>query len=449
MVQFIVFLLSVGTASLLFSKRYKVIPLYMFVVFLFTLDYANFYLKIDSSLSGYMIKIYAEILFLFTVVYFFVRTSKIGKAKNVILVIFVFVVVTIVIGMSYNGVLNAILVWRSSILPIMLPLLLCYSKIVTIDTMKKLMKFVCVLTLLNTSLALFQYITFNGDPQSSWRYDFLVDARQNNESNTEERFVTYQIVREDKLRASGVFVSALHYSYLAALSAFYVFLQMMAVRKNKFIFYSLYSTLFIFFVAGMLASQVRASLIMLALCLISYFFCTNRSLDNIYFSVKKTIALIVVSYTALFAVLFKFGADSLDASAAGRAPQYIKAISDFSVLGAGLGKYRGQFDSDIVYGVITFGVFYFIIPLVFINLFKKAYSKQVKQGYSNNAIVILGFCVAISVAIVSLFQHLSGSIFYYVAWLLLITSATRKSSNFSKSINQLPTIGSYSNMVSK
>lgn len=308
------------------------------------------------------------------------------------------------------------------------------------------MKFVCVLTLLNTSLALFQYITFNGDPQSSWRYDFLVDARQNNESNTEERFVTYQIVREDKLRASGVFVSALHYSYLAALSAFYVFLQMMAVRKNKFIFYSLYSTLFIFFVAGMLASQVRASLIMLALCLISYFFCTNRSLDNIYFSVKKTIALIVVSYTALFAVLFKFGADSLDASAAGRAPQYIKAISDFSVLGAGLGKYRGQFDSDIVYGVITFGVFYFIIPLVFINLFKKAYSKQVKQGYSNNAIVILGFCVAISVAIVSLFQHLSGSIFYYVAWLLLITSATRKSSNFSKSINQLPTIGSYSRL---
>lgn len=436
MIQSIIFLLSLAIAALVFSKKYRLIPLYMFIVFLFTLDYANYYFKIDSSFSGYLIKTYAEILFIFTAAHFATQQLKTKKTKKIIVFAFIFIALTLAIGITKNGALNALLDWRSSILPIALPLLLSYSKIVNLDTARKLMGFVCLLTLLNTALAIFQYTTFNGDPQSSWRYDFLVDARQNNESDTEDRFVTYQIVREDKLRASGIFVSALQYSYLAAMSAFYIFLQITIVRKNKFVFYSGYSLLFMILIGGILASQVRASLIMLAISIISYLFCTSRSSTRISFFTKRAFALIFASYTALLVVLFKFGADSLDASAAGRAPQYLKAISDFSLLGAGLGKYRGQFDSDIVYGIITFGIAFVLIPLMFVTLFRKAFNKQANYSDGNSVILILAFCITTSAATVTLFQHLSGTIYYYMAWLLLITSANRESNNTSNPIKQ-------------
>lgn len=432
MIQFLILFLSIATASLVFTKKYKLIPIYMLFVFLFTIDYANYYLKIDSSFSGYLVKMYTEILFTFTALYFIANSLKSNKTNKTALYMLLFLALTFAVGISKNGALSAILDWKSSILPIALPLLLTYSKIVDSKTINKLVGFICLLTLANTAIALFQYSTFNGDPQSSWRYDFLVDARQNNETENEERFVTYQIVRDDKLRASGIFVSALQYSYLAAFSAFYIFLQILTVKKNKLFLYLGYSTLFLTFILGMLASQVRASFIILIVAIATYYLCTKRSPIGITLLTKRAFTLILVNYSILLLTLFIFGADSLDASAAGRAPQYLKAISEFSVIGAGLGKYRGQFDSDLVYGSLTLGVMFLFIPYLFVTMFRKASSKQALYSDKNAYTVTLAFCIATSVATVSLFQHLSGTVLYYVTWLLLITSATRVSNPSSQ-----------------
>lgn len=432
MIQLLILFLSVATALLVFTKKYKLIPIYMLFVFLFTIDYANYYLKIDSSLSGYLVKMYTEILFVFTTLYFIASSLKSNKTNKIAFYTLLFLVLTLAIGINKNGALSAILDWKSSILPIALPLLLIYSKIVDSNTIKKLMGFVCLLTLLNTTIALFQYSTFNGDPQSSWRYDFLVNARQNNETENEERFVTYQIVRNDKLRASGIFVSALQYSYLAAFSAFYIFLQILSVKKNKFVLYLGYSTLLLTFILGMLASQVRASFIIFLVAIATYYTCTKRSPTGITLLTKRALTLILVNYSILLLTLFIFGADSLDASAAGRAPQYLKAISEFSIIGAGLGKYRGQFDSDLVYGSLTLGLIFLFIPLLFVTMLRKTSSKQALYSDENAYTVTLAFCIATSVATVSLFQHLSGTVLYYVTWLLLIASATRVSSPIHK-----------------
>lgn len=424
MIQFLILFLSIATASLVFTKKYKIIPLYMLFVFLFTLDYANYYLRIDSSLSGYLVKMYSEILLVFTAIYF-IKSLTSNRTKKIVFYSLLFFAATLIIGISKNGALNAILDWRSSILPIALPLLLIYSKIINIKTAKKLIGFVCLLTLLNTTIALYQYATFNGDPQSSWRYDFLVDARQNNETENEERFVSYQIVRNDNLRASGIFVSALQYSYLAAFSAFYIFLQMLAVKRNKFVFYLGYSSLIFVFILGMLASQVRASLIILAVAIATYLICTKRKPNGIQLLPKRALTLVLINYSILLLTLFVFGADTLDTSAVGRVPQYIKAISEFSIFGAGLGRYRGQFDSDLVYGSLTLGVMFLFIPYLFVRTFNKAFSKPALYSDGNAHIVTLAFCIATSAATVSLFQHISGSALYFITWLLLFSSATR------------------------
>lgn len=425
MIQFIVFVLSVATAALVFSKKYKLIPIYMYVVFLFTLDYANYYFKLDSSVSGYFVKTYAEILFIFTAVYFVIKSLSMNRINKIVGCSLLFLVFTIAVGIGKNGLLNAILDWRSSVFPIIFPMLLIYSKIVNLNSAKKIMNFVCLLTLLNTGLALFQYYTFNGDPQSSWRYDFLVNAHENNEVDTENRLISYQIVRGDELRASGIFVSALQYSYLGAMSAFYIFLSLVVTRKKKIASLVGYGLLFLFLVCGMLVSQVRASFIILAVAILLYLICTKKSSTGISFRANMALLLILVNYVILLLVLFVFGAESLDSSAAGRIPQYLKAISEFSIIGSGLGKYRRQFDSDFVYGFLTFGVAFLFIPFLFVKMFKEAFSKKVAYVGGNSIIVVMAFCMAVSAATVSLFQHLSGSAFYYMVWLLLIASAAR------------------------
>jgi hypothetical protein len=182
----------------------------------------------------------------------------------------------------------------------------------------------------------------------------------------------------------------------------------------------------------MLASQVRASFIILIVAIATYYICTKRSPTGITLLTKRAFTLILANYSILLLTLFIFGADSLDASAAGRAPQYLKAISEFSIIGAGLGKYRGQFDSDLVYGSLTLGVMFLFIPYLFVTMFRKTSSKQALYSDKNTYTVTLAFCIATSVATVSLFQHLSGTVLYYVTWLLLIASATRVSSPSSQ-----------------
>jgi hypothetical protein len=288
------------------------------------------------------------------------------------------------------------------------------------------MHFVYILTILNTMLALYQYATFNGDAQSTWRYDFLVDARQNNETETEDRFVNYQIVRDGNLRASGVFVSALQYSYTAALSAVYAFVMLLSTWKRKPLIAIGYTSALALLILGMLASQVRASLVIFFISSAAYFICTKRTNSTTSYSSKKAFLLILCSYLGLLLTIFVFGANSLDASAAGRAPQYIKAISEFSIIGAGLGRYKGQFDSDIVFGALTFGALFLVIPILFVQQIKKFSLRKDASSDGCAQIVTFGFCIATAAASVSLFQHLSGTVFYYMVWILLAASTAHQ-----------------------
>lgn len=422
MIQVIIFILSTMVAALVFSRKYKILPIFALILFLFTIDYTNYYFNIDSSISGYLVKIYIEILFVFASLKYVTRVAKGKKTKKYILSILLLAIAFLVIGMAKNGALNAILDWRTSILPVALAFLLVHSNILDSRTTRRAIEFFCVLTILNSILAIYQYNAFDGNAESSWRYNFLVEARQNNESNTEERFVNYQIVRDDKLRASGIFVSALQYSYIAAMAAFYLLLKLFLEQRKKLIIRAVYTAAFLVLFAGVIVSQVRASLIILAICIAAFFFFVKRSKHTIVFSTKKSVALIIFSYALILFVLFFFGGDALDDSAAGRVPQYLKAISEFTVLGAGLGKYKGQFDSYFVYGTMTFGIAFFIIPLIYARLFSSAFSLAPRLP-ENEIIIIFAFGISISAAIISLFQHLSGSIYYYMTWILLVISA--------------------------
>jgi hypothetical protein len=425
-------------AALVFSRKYKVLPVYALILFLFTLDYTNYYFNIGSSVSGYLVKLYIEVLFIFSSLRYIARAAKSKKAKKIALLILSFAIAFLIVGIAKNGALNAILDWRSSILPIALAFLLVHSNILDHRTTRKAIEFFCLLTILNSMLAIYQYSSFDGNAESSWRYNFLIDARQNNESNTEERFVNYQIVRDDKLRASGIFVSALQYSYIAAMAAFYLFLKLFLEQKKKLLMRAIYTAAFMVLSAGIVVSQVRASLMILAICIAAFFFFIKRTKRSIVFDTKKSAFLIVSSYALILFVLFFYGGDALDSSAAGRAPQYLKAISEFTIVGAGLGKYRGQFDSYFVYGAMTFGIAFFMIPFVYSRLFSSAF-RPAPRLPENEIIIIFAFGISISAAIISLFQHLSGSIYYYMTWILLVISANlvRRKSDQAIEVNYL------------
>ncbi|WVM88262.1 hypothetical protein UMZ34_18900 [Halopseudomonas pachastrellae] len=273
---------------------------------------------------------------------------------------------------------------------------------------------------LNSIYAVFQSYTFNGNIEEYWRYTFLLEEKLKANPEYETRFIYYQLLRDDELRSSGLFVSALQYSYSAAFASFYFIVKIFgAVKTKQTGLLTLYIAGAAICIAGVLASQVRASLITLIISLATYFACYHpRGKEK--FKHRRALLLLSASVLTYALALLLFGT-KFDSSVQGRIVQYTYGLQNFKITGFWPGSFKGQFDSYYLYASMTFGAalffwIYFILTS-YSSIYKKINSANLSPKENFNTVI--AFCTIPAAMVLACFQHLAGSLYYQIVWLLL------------------------------
>lgn len=418
------FALLLAITSLMLTKRYQGYPLLFIPLYYLLIDYANYSLGLSDDLLGLVAKSLNELILVGAA---FLVLNRIAIRRTAPKGATIFIVVSIaflILGAIKNGVTIAILDWRTSIAPIVIAWLAAEAGILNLSTLNKIYKFTSILITINSIYAIQQYITFDGNIESHWRYAFLLDEKLKANSDYETRFIYYQLLRDNELRSSGMFVSALQYSYAAAFASFYFLVNLVSSLRKKDIL-----TAFVHFIfascciGGVLVSQVRASLIILAISLIIFFACYSYSTRN-SFNYRRSILILTGSILSYALVLFMFGS-KFDSSVQGRVVQYFFGLDNFTPLGYWPGSFRGQFDSYYIYGLLTFGlampIWIACIIKLYASGFKKANSLDLVG--SDRTCLTIAFCVIPSILLLACFQHVAGSLFYQLAWFSLFVQA--------------------------
>lgn len=432
----VLFPVYIITTWQLFTKR-KILAFYALFLYYFILDYFNYIIGVDAGLLGYIIKIYPDILFVCLFIYFFYKEVVNKKDKNVLFILFflLFCIAFIYCGMINGSVLsNAILDMRTSVFPVLMAYMFVHTKLLNIDNFLRILRFCGYLVIFNAVIAIYQYITYKGIPESSWRFDFLQVLNLRNDPNYEERMVVYQIERDGNLRASGLFLSALSFSFL---EAFYCVYYALSLLNKKMQFSDLLKNglCISILLLGIYCSQVRTSLIIVFFSFLFLFFV--RKSQRCFLRFKPKLAIFVSIWLCFFTFfsIIILGEDSIDASSYGRINQYITLYDNFRLGGYGLGSYKGLFDSFYIYGFMTFGIPFAVFVFYLVFVYCRAYSSE-KKFYDDSIhfkyklFLLLAFVSFPALLYVMSVQHTSGSIYYILNFYLLFLIG--RTSNMTK-----------------
>ncbi|VDA96518.1 hypothetical protein BANRA_04433 [Klebsiella pneumoniae] len=159
------------------------------------------------------------------------NNKKKGVDKLFFVCIFVSMIYVIYSMAKDNSISRIILDWRDTVAPVLIMYLMVRTNVINFDDGDRILHFIALMVVGNSIIAIIDYYNFNGIAESSWRYDFLIDLNLKTDSDYESRMVVYQIVRNGNLRSSGLFVSALQYSYIAGMFCFYFYLKLLNSLK--------------------------------------------------------------------------------------------------------------------------------------------------------------------------------------------------------------------------
>jgi len=424
----ILFILSVFinifAAGLLFTRA-KSVAVYVLFGYYFFIDYFNYLIGLDAGLIGYVSKIYPDVFFAFLSIYFIAKVNSEGDLRQFIPVFIglavacLYMAVAIIKGVSVG---TAFLDFRSCVVPILMAYMLVRADILDSYKLNLVLKLCGYLILFNALLAIFQYYNFDGLPESSWRFDFLQELNLRKNADYETRMVVYQIVRDDNLRASGLFVSALTFSFLAAYYCVFYIISLFEskLEVRNLIKYTFYICVLL---SGIYCSQVRTSLIIVFISMFFLAFFVSKRVDGIKFKAKSALLSASSLAIATFVLIIFLGERALDASSFGRVNQYLTLMGNFNAVGYGLGSYKMTFDSFYIYGLMTFGIIfaiYFVYSLIlYLRAFNHFNITLPDLGVSDSLIVKLGFVSIPTLIYVMSIQHTEGSIFYFVNLLVL------------------------------
>lgn len=390
------------SAMLSFLSRKRHIIVYVFIFYNAVNDYL-FYTMGYLAGQGAIYKAFNELLLVGLFVYFFTVKFKQRDLKFSVdtLVILSVSVLCLMIGILNNGFSNAFTDWRDIFLYLIILLLFRDLGYLRKLSLRNLENFLIVLALISTLFACYEYVNYDGNYASIWRYELLLQAKIQQSEDFLEHFVSYQLVRGNNLRASAFFVSALEFAFFLSVAA--IFIVRRIKEENN-----INNTLFLFgclllLLCGMYVSQVRTSMIVffifIAVMSLSYFMEVKKSfvISLLYFF--PTLVLIIL-------VLFH---NYLDTSTAGRYFQYLDVLtSSSSIIPQGLGTFRQKYDSYFLYlisnmGVFGVGILFFIF---------KGITKAIDRSDLTVSILIM------TVPFVMTMQHVAGT-FYYIVILTL------------------------------
>lgn len=416
-----VIILSIAMALSIFSRRLSFLSLASLIFFYFFIDYANYQFNLGDSLLGTLAKSYKEMLLIAAAALALLNASLSSRVSRNYLLFSSICLVCLAYGVSLNSSYSALIDFRNSVVPVLLAFTLAECGVLNARNVRRLLTLTGVAVAINSAIAIIDYVTFNGDPESIWRYSFLLEQRLSSNSDYEERLIGYQVSRGGNLRSSGVFASALHFSYIAAFTAFYYFSStQINLRSRRWSRAASSSILFALCFGGVIVSQVRASLIIFASSIIIYYICSNIRRGSPSARVTASHSLLALGILA-YAIFIIFFSGNFDASARGRLPQYVFGLQNLSILGAGLGSYTGQFDSYYVYGSVTFGIIFLIWIIYALQMHRKAFSVR-DFDVRGDLLHRVSFLALPPALLISAFQHFSGSLYYQIVWILLFSA---------------------------
>lgn len=391
------------------------------MVLLFFQSYIFMNIKSYNENFYYFYSLWKEVVFISLGFFIIIKRDIFFNAiKNKFLIKYLLMIIAlslygIVIGfLKGYGLFNIFVGARD----IMLPLFFFYI-FSTFDMDSKNIKYInyslVVIFLIHTIYGSYSYLTFDGDPSKLWFYDIY--------SNVEEGvgFEGVNYIRNDKLRASGMFTSPIEYS-LSLVLLLYVSIYYIIFHKS-FSSKAVFFLISIFFTIGIYISQVRTSFIVF---LIGFLIFLIVFKTNIKISYKKfTSAFIPISIVLVSLIYLSMNISEflVDESSLGRLKQYGESyiLLSSSIVGYGFGNIgtKGEFafDSNVIISLLAFGWIGGIIYLgLYISILFNLISK-VKLIYSSNT------DIHFKVLYLSLISYYPCS-FYFFAFQYTIPSGT-------------------------
>lgn len=415
------FLLNLGLAFLLYvrsgTRHFALTFLVAFYAIYDLLDYVGFRYEISNWL-----KAFPDALLLIMCLAWF-RSLRLNRRYVVPLLLALWLVLYgLAVGLMAQGTLSDEL---KAIRSIFTPLLFYYAIRETLTLNKKqfanIIRFYFMTGVVICAMAIYQYVTFDGDYTNVWRYDPLLDAKLEQNEFFAERFMQYQIVRNDNLRSSGVFYSALEFSYFAGFFALLSFVYM--IKEYRVGFRLMYFMLMVFLIGGCYVSGTRSSFLFLGFgSLMSLWVAITRfNSSEVLYGITALACLTTFGFIAL-------NPDVMDASVLGRLDQYRYLVNNYSLLGNGYSS--KTFDSFYIYLTNSVGVMavaFFIILHRTFNIGKT--ESQTPQTGTICAI----FFPAAGMAILYLmsFQFFAGSFIYKTYFILLAAADSIRKCNSS------------------
>lgn len=419
----IVALLSLAAASTVFFGRARPLASYALIVFYVGIDYSNYVFHLGGSLAGTLAKSFKEMLFFSLLLLVAYSVAKRRLVAKEVLVLLVASTLLLAYGAFSNGFFAAAVDWRDSVLPVVTAALLAACGLLTERRLSRLVTFFALVIAVNSIFAVFQYYTFNGDAESSWRYDFLLQESLRADSYFETRLIEYQITRGGDLRSSGLFASALQYSYSAALACFYFYCASCRKLSRGRVLAAMFPmALMLVCALGVYVSQVRASLVIVVVSIAVHAFAFSAKGGGQY-SVGRA-AVIGFGCVGAFVTSLILFYGSFDGSVQGRVPQYALVLEEFKLLGHGVGTFRGRFDSYYVYGLLTFGAVFILWMIWVFLLYRKAFGGLDREWEKGGDLVLRGFIFSsiVPALVIACFQHFSASLYYQLIWVMLFAA---------------------------
>lgn len=417
MFEIAIFLSLFSVALLLtLGRRAKTFLACFIVGWIFFYDYINYHLSLKLGFEVISTKLFLEILIIVAslLVVCGVRL-RVSDINSICLSLFV-VTFVLIVGISNEYSLRMIYVdFRSILLPVLACVILSTTKFFEKINVRVVIGFSLFVLMVNGGLSVWDYMNFDGDYKAYWRYQSLLASKSELYQAYNESQLVYQMVRDENLRSSGFIVSALTASYLYAFAAVSLLWHLLTFKKVSFIG-SLFA--FLSLLAFIYVTQVRSGFVMVFfgfLMILLYKVVVSDLIKKLYLFIVPGIAFLVM----LVYLLHGSGA-GIDSSSLGRLDQYQLFITEFVLLGQGLGSFPGMFDSLLVYVFLEAGVVAF---LIFYIIFKHLNHGERGRPSKYSDLIYLQMSVFLFLAT---FQHVAGSAYYFlfIFYLTLIGRST-------------------------
>lgn len=343
------------------------------------------------------LKLGNELLFICSFLLCLKQNEKKSVLAIMILILIYALVVSIING---NRLANIIQGVRLFLIPFLLPYFVSKIGVFENINMRMIVKALMLIVIITFSYAVYQS-EIGTKLSNIWFYDYF-------KNNIDFEAAAFNYVRDDKLRVTSIFVSPIISSTFFSSSLLFIICAELS-KKMKLIF-------IVICTYGLILSNTRIGFLFLGFALMFYMIRKKK--------LGWLVALIFGSIMLTFVSIMFIEMSLIDESAKGRFIQYGYALSNFTLLGQGLG------DSDVLVRFDSFWISMYagigIVSLVFFCIIFRYVSELFKirstiLKLSRKTIPLTTFSLLnLSFFIyASAFQFLAGSYWAKFTWLVM------------------------------